>query len=83
MKGGDLMKLTIVSPEGTLYEGTADAVSFPGLCGSFDVWPNHAPFIAALTNGTIRFRIGDTWQEQAIKGGFVTVRDDSLQVCAG
>ena len=49
----------------------------------YTIWPNHAPFIAALTNGTIRFRIGDTWQEQPIKGGFVTVRDDSLQVCAG
>lgn len=77
------MKLTIVSPEGTLYEGSADAVSFPGLRGVFEVWPNHAPLIAALTHGTIRIRTGDNWQEQPIQGGFVTVRDDCLQVCAG
>ena len=42
------MKLNIVSPNGILFEGEAANISFPGLGGSFDVLPHHAPIIAAL-----------------------------------
>ena len=48
------MKLEIVSPDGILFEGETESVSFPGVAGSFDILPHHAPLIAALKAGTIR-----------------------------
>ena len=46
------MKLEIVSPDGILFEGETESVSFPGVAGSFDILPHHAPLIAALKAGT-------------------------------
>ena len=41
------MRLEIVSPDGILFEGETERVSFPGAAGSFDILPHHAPLIAA------------------------------------
>ena len=49
------MKLEIVSPNGILFKGETQSVSLPGMGGSFDVLPHHAPLIAALKKGTIKF----------------------------
>ena len=65
--------MEIVSPDGILFEGEAERVSFPGAAGSFDILPHHAPLIAALRQG----KRG----EQAIKSGFVEVKDDYISVC--
>ena len=33
------MRLEIVSPDGILFEGETERVSFPGTAGSFDILP--------------------------------------------
>lgn len=75
------MKLEIISPEGIIYSGEADSVSFPGVAGVFDVWPRHAPLIAALQQGTIHYRQAGETQGVAISGGFVEVKDDRISAC--
>ena len=75
------MKLKIITPEGVLFEGESEAVTFPGLAGSFDVLPHHAPLITALREGVIRYRAEGKEQEQPVKGGFVKVENDELSVC--
>lgn len=75
------MKLKIITPEGVLFKGESDAVTFPGMAGSFDVLPHHAPLITALREGVIRYRVEGQEQEQSIKGGFVKVENDELSVC--
>ena len=75
------MKLEIVSPDGILFEGETESVSFPGVAGSFDILPHHAPLIAALKAGTIRFEANGKRQEQTIQSGFVEVKDGILSVC--
>ena len=75
------MKLEIVSPDGILFEGETESVSFPGVAGSFDILPHHAPLIAALKAGTIRFEANGKRQEQTIQSRFVEVKDDILSVC--
>ena len=47
------MKVTIVSPEKTLYEAEADGVKFPGALGQFEVLNGHAPIISVLEAGDI------------------------------
>lgn len=76
------MELEIISPGGVLFKGETDYVSFPGTAGSFDVLPHHAPMIAALEEGAIRYQT-DEKKEQEIKiqSGFVEIKDDILSVC--
>ena len=69
------MELEIISPGGVLFKGETDYVSFPGTAGSFDVLPHHAPMIAALEEGVIRYQT-DEKKEQEIK-----IKDDILSVC--
>lgn len=77
------MELEIISPSGILFKGETDYVSFPGTAGSFDVMPHHAPMIAALGEGAIRYQTNDKKEQQEIKiqSGFVEVKDDILSVC--
>ena len=75
------MRLNIVSPKGVLFEGETTSVSFPGLGGSFDVLPHHAPIIAALKAGVIQYETNGQRQEQTIQGGFVEVKEDQISVC--
>ena len=69
------MKLEIVSPDGILFEGETESVSFPGVAGSFDI------LIATLRQGTIQYEHDGKKGEQAIKSGFVEVKDDYISVC--
>ena len=75
------MKLEIVSPDGILFEGEAERVSFPGAAGSFDILPHHAPLTAALREVTFRYENDGKRGEQAIKSGFVEVKEDDISVC--
>lgn len=75
------MKVRIITPEKVLFEGDAESVAFPGINGSFDVLPHHAPLITALEKGTIQYLAKGSRYEYPIGGGFVKVEDDILTVC--
>ena len=75
------MTLEIISPDGILFEGEIEAATFPGTAGSFDILPHHAPMIAALKEGIIRYEDGSKRYEQPIRSGFIEVKDDILSVC--
>ncbi|SEF94928.1 F0F1 ATP synthase subunit epsilon [Parabacteroides chinchillae] len=75
------MRLEIVSPNGMLFNGEIEDASFPGLAGSFDVLPNHAPMIAALGEGVIRYEDGIKRYEQKIRNGFIEISNNILSVC--
>lgn len=48
------MKVTILTPEKSLFEGNASAIILPGLGGQFEILDRHAPMIAALSKGIIK-----------------------------
>jgi F-type H+-transporting ATPase subunit epsilon len=50
------MKLEIISPEATLYQGDATAVALPGVDGSFQLLENHAPIVSILREGEVRLK---------------------------
>lgn len=75
------MELEIISPQGIVFRGETNYVSFPGTAGSFDVLPHHAPMIAALREGVIRYREKEAEQTIKIRSGFVEVKDEILSVC--
>ena len=48
------MNIEIITPDKTLFEGTAKLVQLPGIDGSFEILTNHAPLISVLGKGKIK-----------------------------
>ena len=74
------LTIRILTPEGTLHEGAATAVFLPGTVSPFEVLPDHAPIISALSAGDIRVVDGEE-RRFAIRGGVVKVRNNEIIAC--
>ncbi|WP_321437419.1 ATP synthase F1 subunit epsilon [uncultured Bacteroides sp.] len=76
------MKLEILSPERSLYNGDVDVVILPGTLGRFTVLQDHAPLISSLEKGIITIKPYEGEEvELSIKGGFVEVKQNIVTVC--
>ena len=76
-----ILTIRILTPEGTLFEGTAQAVFLPGQVSPFEVLPNHAPIISALSAGDIRV-VAEEERRFPVRGGVARVRNNEITVCA-
>ena len=79
------MSLTVelITPEGPVFEGSAQAVQVPGREGSFEVLQDHAALLSMLGQG--RVRITDEQGTQSfyqIDGGVVEVLNNQVMVLA-
>ena len=74
-----MLKVSVVSPEATLYEGDATSVVAPAFDGEVGILPSHAPMITVLGQGTLRVN-GETPARFTVSGGFVQVVDDVVRV---
>jgi F-type H+-transporting ATPase subunit epsilon len=68
------MNISVLSPEKEIFSGEITSVKVPGITGQFEVLQNHAPIVAALTEGSVRIKKtnGETFQFD-IKKGFIEV----------
>lgn len=57
------MRLEVITPDKKLFEGNVDAVSFPGIDGSFQVLKGHAPIISTLKEGKIKVSLSNDEKE--------------------
>lgn len=77
------MKLSIVSPEETLYEGEVKSVKMQGIDGKFQVLNNHAPLISALGKGDIVIKeISGEEKSFAINSGLVELAKNEIHILA-
>ncbi len=71
------MYLEIISPEATLFQGEVNAVSVPGIEGSFQVLNNHAAIVSNLSVGEAKiegnFVVADAFKSLFSKKGNDTV----------
>ena len=74
-----MLKVSVVSPEATLFEGEASSVVAPAFDGEVGILPSHAPMITVLGQGTLRVN-GATTKRFTVSGGFVQVVDDNVRV---
>ena len=74
------MNLEILTPEEQLYSGEVEGVKMPGSLGSFEVLNNHAPLIAALTDGEIRIKTNGETKFFSIRSGFVEVLSNEVVI---
>lgn len=76
-----MMKVRILTPEWS-REFEADAIFLPGELGEFEVLVNHAPIISTLTEGKVKWRMGESSESLQIRGGVVRLKDNVMSVCA-
>ena len=74
--------LRIVSPEGDILKEDVEFVVLPGGLGELGILPNHAPLIAGMEVGVIRYTLNGTVKRMAVTGGFVEVIENSTIVLA-
>jgi len=76
------MKVEIISPSDTLYNGEAMSVTVPSKMGPFTLLEHHAPIVAILEAGKVSLTDanGET-KEFDIKGGFTENHDNQLTIC--
>ncbi len=76
------MKLRVISPVGTLFEGEVQRVLLPGAKAPFVVLPHHAPLISSLEAGRITYTSAEGSEGSLeLSGGFVEVKSDTIVVC--
>ncbi len=75
-------KLQIITPEITVFEGAVESVTVPGTAGSMGILANHAPIIAALDIGILKFDLSGAMNYYVIGNGMLTVDSGSTIVMA-
>jgi F-type H+-transporting ATPase subunit epsilon len=68
--------LSVVTPEGPIFEGEAQMLIVPGAGGEIGVLARHAPLVAMLKAGEIRVRAKGEWQSFAAGPGYFKVHQD-------
>ena len=76
------MKVEIISPSNTLFEGDASSVTVPSMMGPFTLLEHHAAIVAILEAGKVSLTDAKgEHHEVVIKGGFTENHDNQLTSC--
>ncbi len=77
----DTIKLSIVTPNGEIFNNEVKSVTLPGKEGEFGVLPNHASLVSALMVGVIEIEKKNASKEAvAINWGHVKVSENSVDI---
>lgn len=68
--------LSLVTPEGSAWEGEARLVIVPGAAGEIGVLARHAPLVAMLKAGETRIKTGEEWTAFATGPGYFKIQRD-------
>ncbi|MBD3840378.1 MAG: F0F1 ATP synthase subunit epsilon [Campylobacterales bacterium] len=77
----ETIRLSIVTPNGMIFDGDVKSVTLPGKEGEFGVLPQHASLVSALTVGVIEIEKTDATKEAvAINWGHVKVSETNVDI---
>ena len=76
------VKVSVVTPDGPVYNGEAEMVSVKGIGGELGILPNHIPFVTPLTINPIRLLNDGKTDLIAVHAGFIEVRPDQITILA-
>ena len=74
------LKVAIVSPERTLFDGPAEMVVVPAWDGELGILRGHAPMLALIGSGTLRVTAGSAESRFQVEGGFLQVADNVVTI---
>jgi F-type H+-transporting ATPase subunit epsilon len=75
-----MVRVSVISPERTLFEGEAEAVVAPAFDGEVGILTGHAPMMTLLGRGVLRLGSGASARRFDVEGGFMQVADDQVRV---
>lgn len=78
----DKLRLSIVTPNGPIFNEDVKTVTLPGKEGEFGVLPGHASLVSSLTVGVIVIEKDNSTEAVAINWGHVKVSESSVDVLA-
>jgi F-type H+-transporting ATPase subunit epsilon len=73
------VNLEILSPEQILFAAQVSWVEVPLQDGLLGIWPGHAPLIAALASGEVRFELEGEAHALQVEGGILRI---GIERCA-
>jgi F-type H+-transporting ATPase subunit epsilon len=77
------MRVTVLSPERTVFDGDAESVVAPAFDGEVGILPRHALFMTLLGEGRLVVRTPAAGARHfRVRGGFLQVVDDVVRVIA-
>ena len=76
------LKVAVVTPEGTAFEGPAESVVVPGHDGEVAFLRGHAPFVGAIGYGELRVTSQGETRRWYLEGGVAQVLDDQITILA-
>jgi len=74
------IKLSIVTPNGEIFNDDVKTVTLPGKEGEFGVLPGHASLVSSLTVGVIIIEKANATEAVAINWGHVKVSESAVDV---
>ena len=78
----DTIRLSIVTPNGEIFNDDVKTVTLPGKEGEFGVLPGHSSLVSSLTVGVIVIEKVNSTEAVAINWGHVKVDEKSVDVLA-
>jgi F-type H+-transporting ATPase subunit epsilon len=78
--GTAAMRVSVLSPEQTVYKGDATSVVAPAWNGQLGILRGHAPLMALLGDGLLRIENGRETLRFQVSGGFLQVVDDVITI---
>ena len=75
-----MIKVSVISPERTLFEGEVDSLVAPAFDGEVGILSGHAPMMTLLGQGELRLGSGAGARRFGVTGGFLQVVDDQVRV---
>jgi F-type H+-transporting ATPase subunit epsilon len=76
------MRVTVIGPEASVYDGEADSVVAPAYDGEVGILPHHAPFMTLLGSGTLMVRNAGQTRRFMVNGGFLQAVNNTVRVVA-
>jgi len=76
------IKVSIVTPDGPVYESDVEMVSTKATSGDLGISPGHMPLVAPLEITSVRLKKGGKTEYVAVSGGFLEVRPDQVTILA-
>lgn len=76
------MRVTVISPERSVFDGEATSAVAPAYDGLVGILPRHAPFMTLLGDGTLTVRTEAGDRQFEVRRGFLQVVNDVVRVVA-
>ncbi|ASV68026.1 F0F1 ATP synthase subunit epsilon [Cytobacillus sp. FSL W7-1323] len=76
------IKVSVVTPDGPVYESDVEMVSTKAESGELGILAGHVPMVAPLQIGAVRLKKENQSDLVAVSGGFLEVRPDQVTILA-